>query len=290
MVDTHAHLNFPELLSQIDKVVADSKTAGVTGIIIASSNLKDSQIAIELAQKYPGYLFASVGIHPQKTDPENKMTIEEQLADLDKLLVIHNPPPPPDSQLTSRPQSIVALGETGLDFSEAPPARLQVPERSDGGQGEETRPKEEQVALFQGHIKLSRKYNLPLIVHAREAVDEVLDTLQTVIHENRLRGVFHCYAGGKKRIAKVLALGSQWYFGFDGNLTYDEGLQAVLRLVPQERILIETDSPFLTPVPHRGETNTPAYLPLIQEKINEIFGRDLTKQIVKNTQKILNLH
>jgi TatD DNase family protein len=265
MIDTHAHLNFPSLLEQIEKVVAESKKAGVTGIIIAGSSIKDSTCAIELAQKYPGYLFASVGIHPQKTDPENQMTIEKQIQSLENLIL-------DAKRFPLNP--LVALGETGLDFSEAPP-------------GEETRPKEEQVALFQGHIKLARKYNLPLIIHAREAVDEVLSTLSNL---SDLRGTFHCYAGGRKRISKILSGAEGWYFGFDGNLTYDEGLQAVLRLVPQERILIETDSPFLAPVPHRGETNTPAYLPLVQEKINEIFGRDLTKQIVKNSQKIFNLH
>jgi TatD DNase family protein len=258
MIDTHSHLNFPELLSQIDKVIADSKAVKVTGIVVASSSLKDSTIAIQLAQKYPGYLFASVGIHPQKTDPENKMTIDEQLTSLERLI-------------TDYCSLITAVGETGLDYSEAPP-------------GEETRLKYDQEKLFLGHIKLAQKYNLPLIIHAREAADEVIEILQGVALQNS--GVFHCYAGGQKRIPKILSLSKDWYFGFDGNLTYDEGLQAVLKLVPQERILIETDSPFLAPVPHRGEINTPAYLPLIQEKINEIFGQDLTKQIISNTQNL----
>jgi len=281
MIDTHAHLNFPSLLEQIEKVVAESQKAGITEIIIAGSSIKDSACAVELAQKYPGYLFASVGIHPHKTDPENQMPIEEQLQSLERLIL--------DAK-RSPLGAIVAIGETGLDFSLAPP-------------GNEDRPKEEQIRLFQEHIKLAQKYNLPLIIHAREAVDEVIEILTMKQWNNEaMKGVFHCYAGGRKRIQKILDLDSpdtfdtsdtsdtfpHWYFGFDGNLTYDEGLQAVVKLIPPERILIETDSPFLAPVPHRGEINTPAYLPLIQEKINEILGQDLTKQIEKNTRKLFN--
>jgi TatD DNase family protein len=279
MIDTHAHLNFPEYQGKIDQIVEESKKAGVTGIIIASSNLADSKASVELARKYPGYLFASVGIHPQKTDPENKMTIDEQSQSLENLIL--------DAKRYPL-DAIVALGETGLDFSEAPP-------------GEENRSHENQEKLFLGHIKLAQKYNLPLIIHAREAVDEVIEILRRfTVHDSRFtpHGVFHCYAGGQKRISKILSLSKKpalseaegWYFGFDGNLTYDGGLQAVLKLVPQERILIETDSPFLAPVPHRGEVNSPAYLPLIQEKINQIFGQDLTKKIVENSQRIFNFH
>jgi TatD DNase family protein len=256
MYDTHAHLNFPELKDKIDQIVQESKKVGLTGIIIASSNLADSKEAVALAQKYPGFLYASVGIHPQKTDPENKLSIEEQLSVLEALT-------------TDNQSLITAVGETGLDFSEAPP-------------GEENRTKEEQECLFKGQISLAQKYQLPLAVHAREAVDETIEILSALTH----RGVFHCYAGGKKRIQKILNLPGQWFFGFDGNLTYDEGLQNTLKLIPANRIIIETDSPYLTPVPHRGEINTPVFLPLIQEKINEITGKDLTKQIEENTKKL----
>ncbi len=255
MIDTHAHLNFPELTARLDKIVSGSQKAGVTGIIIAASNLDDSREAIKLSRKYPGYLFASVGIHPQKTDPENQMTIEEQIEALDLLISSH--------------LSLTAIGETGLDFSEAPP-------------GEENRTPEDQEKLFLGQIKLAQKYNLPIIVHARKAVDEVL----SILSKSNLRGTFHCYAGGKKRIPKILALPGEWFFGFDGNLTYDEGLQSLIPLIPAGRILIETDSPFLSPAPHRGESNTPAFLPLIQAKVNEILGKDLSQQIEENSRRL----
>ena len=265
MYDTHAHLNFPQLRDKIDQIVEESQKAGINGIIIASSNLGDSKAAVEMAQKYPGFLYASVGIHPQKTDPKSRISIQDQLLELKKLLQ--------QMSRTQHPSPIVAIGETGLDFSPAPP-------------NEEERLKQDQQALFQGQISLAQQYNLPLIIHARQAVDEVISILQGLALQ--ARGVFHCYAGGKKRIQKILDLPGKWYFGFDGNITYDEGLQNIVKLIPEDRIIIETDSPFLTPTPYRGEINTPVYLPLIQKKINEVFGKDLTEQIKENTVRIFN--
>ncbi len=259
MIDTHAHLNFSPLSNQIDTIIKESKKAGLTGIVIAGSNLKDSIVSIELAKKYPDFLYASVGLHPQNTNPQDNSSIEEQINNLESLIANHQP-------------LITAIGETGLDFSPAP-------------EEECDRSHEEQKKLFKSQIDLAQKYQLPLIIHAREAVDEVIALLGQ--YQN-LNGVFHCYAGGKKRIKPILNLPGTWYFGFDGNLTYDEGLQGIIPLIPKDRIIIETDSPFLAPAPHRGETNTPANLPFIQQKINEISKEDLTTQILQNTKVLFN--
>jgi len=259
MIDTHAHLNFPLFLKKINQIINQSQKAGVKAVIIASSNLKDSQKAVNLAKKHPHFLFASVGIHPQNTLPQQTLPPNQQLNLLDQLLAQNS-------------KQIVAIGETGLDFSPPPP-------------GEKQRTIEEQETLFLGQINLSLKYRLPLIIHAREANDEVLEILQSlpVTQQKNLKGVFHCYSAGRKRVQKILNLPGSWYFGFDGNLTYDEGLQNIITTIPPERILIETDSPFLAPLPFRNQTNTPANLPLIQKKINEIFQKDLTSQIFQNT-------
>lgn len=271
MIDTHAHLNFQPLLEKIGEVVEKSKEAGLTGIVVASSNLEDSKISVALAKKNPGFLYSSVGIHPQKTDPQNFDSVHSQLIQLDKLVQANR-------------DVIVAIGETGLDFSPAPP-------------GEKDRDKKEQEKLFLGQIELASEYNLPLIIHARETVDELIEMLErfpnsyTRVHGIGYspRGVFHCYSGGKKRIQKILNLPEKWFFGFDGNLTYEEGLQNIIKLIPEDRIVIETDSPFLAPVPHRGQTNTPAYLPLIQHKINEIFDEDLTSVIDANSRRLFKI-
>ncbi len=264
MIDIHSHLNFPELANQIDKIVQKSINKQVKGIIIGSSNLKDSAVAISLAQKHPHFLFATVGIHPQNTNPSDPTPLSTQLDNLEKLIQNNRP-------------FIVGIGETGLDFSPAPPP-------------EKDRPLPEQTKLFLAQTNLSLKYNLPLIIHARQATDQVIDILQNHPQNSKLKGVFHCYSGGKKRIPKILNLPGNWYFGFDGNLTYDEGLQNIILQIPPKKILIETDSPFLTPAPYRDEPNTPAFLPLIQAKINQLFGQDLTAQILQNTLSLFNLN
>ena len=236
MIDTHAHLS----KRFCDLVIVD----GVR-VVLAASNLEDSEENVELAKANKNQFWASVGIHPQKTDPENKLGVEEQLGLLDKLI-------------SNDRNLIVAIGECGLDFSPAPPE-------------EEDRLKEDQEKLFKGQIEIARKYKLPLIVHARKAVDEVIEILKGY---KDICGVFHCYAGGKKRIKKVLDLGDSWYFGIDGNLTYEIGLNEVVREIPIDRLILETDSPFLTPVPHRGETNKPEYIKFIYEKVAEIWQVD----------------
>jgi TatD DNase family protein len=262
MIDTHAHLNFPPLFSKAEEVVKKSEKAGLRGIVIASSNLADSKKAVDLAKKWPGFLFAAVGIHPQKTDPENEDSIAQQIKVLDDLIVKNR-------------DSIFAVGETGLDFTPAP-------------EGEEDRTIEEQRQLFLEQLALSQKYHLPVIIHARQTNDEIIEIINHLAGK-MLTGVFHCYTGGKKRIERICRLPGLWYFGFDGNLTYDQGLQTIIQLIPKERILLETDAPFLAPVPYRGQENFPYYLPLIQQKINEIFGQDLTGQILANSAKLLKL-
>jgi len=262
MIDTHAHLNFPEFSGKIDQVVREAQEAGLRGIIIASSNIEDSKEAVELAERYSGFLWASVGIHPQKTDPENRDPINDQLNQLEEII-------------KEGEKLVVAIGEVGFDFGEPPP-------------DEEERSREEQEELFLGQIDLALRHHLPLIVHAREANDEAIEIIKRQGKEE-LRGVFHCYSGGKKRIQRVLDLPGAWYFGVDGNLTYDQGLQNVVSLIPKEKLLLETDAPFLAPEPYRGQTSTPAYLPLIAETVAKIWQKNLdfvAGQTLKNTKRL----
>ena len=260
MIDTHAHLNFPEFKNCLPEIITECQKAGVTGAIIASSNLTDSRRAVELAQKYPGFLWAAVGLHPQNTDPDEPFPLEEQLAKLEEL-------PQKNSE------EIVAIGECGLDYSPAPP-------------GEADRSREEQHLILNHQLELALKYDLPLLLHSRKVGDELIAIVRDHPQAAKLRGVFHCYSGGKKRIAKILDLPGEWYFGVDGNITYDEGVQIVTQLIPRDRLLLETDAPFLAPEPHRGETNTPAYLPLIAAQVAEIWQssvEEVAAQTLTNT-------
>ena len=124
LIDTHAHLNFPDFEKDLEEIVERSQAEGVTKIICVSSNLKDSQKSIDIARKFPGVVYAVVGLHPQKTDPENKNSVQAQVQELERL---------------AGEKEVVGIGECGLDFSEAPP-------------GEENRTKEEQYFLFESQI------------------------------------------------------------------------------------------------------------------------------------------
>ena len=221
---------------------------GLDKIILAAANLETSKNNLLLAKKYPDILLASVGIHPQELDNspvELKKIVEQNY------------------------KKIVAIGECGLDFSEisqeSPKFKNMV---------------KIQEEIFRAQIELAQKYNKPLIVHARRAVDETVEILKEY---KDLSGVFHCYAGGNKRIKKVIDLGPNWFFGIDGNLTYEIGLAEVVKNIPMDRLVIETDSPYLTPVPFKGEVNSPKNVIYIYEKVAEIWGKSF-----KETEKIID--
>ena len=143
-----------------------------------------------------------------------------------------------------------------------------------------------QEELFVGQIELAIKYKKPLIVHSRKAMDE---TLLVLTRYQNLRGVIHCYTGGVKRIKKVLEMPGDWYFGIDGNLTYETGLVEVVKNIPKDRLVLETDSPFLTPVPHRGEKNQPEYVRFVYQKMADIWGISFeeTEKIIDQNAKNL---
>lgn len=261
LVDTHAHLNFPDYKDDLDKVVKRAVKNGVTKIICVSSNVAESEKAIEIAKKYEGIVYAAVGIHPHQTDPETKLSPEEQIKKLGKLV---------------KQKEVVAIGEAGFDFSPAPP-------------GEKERSKKEQTFLFEKQIELALKANLPILIHSREAFSEVIEILNKYASP-KLKGVLHCYSAGKKGIKKVNQLG--FFFGVDGNLTYDVGLQNVFKQIPLEKILLETDCPFLAPEPYRGTRSEPAHVKIIAEclaKLKEVNLEEVAKITIKNAKNLFKI-
>jgi TatD DNase family protein len=266
LVDTHSHLNFPDYEKDLDQVIERARKNGVSKIICVSSNLADSKKAIEIAQKYRGTVFAAVGIHPQQTDPETTLLPEEQITIL--------------ADLASNPK-VVAVGECGLDYSPAPP-------------GEKDRSHEEQNFLFTEQIKIAKKLKLPIIIHSRQAFPDTIGMIKRFYTLDPkpypLTGVFHCYSAGKKGIQKVDDLGL--YFGVDGNLTYDGGLQNVFSQIPLKKILLETDAPFLSPLPNRSARNEPANIKSIAEtlaKIKKVPLEEIAKVTSLNTQQLFRI-
>jgi TatD DNase family protein len=234
-VDSHCHINFRELAANMDDVLAQMRDNEVISALCVSVNLADFPQVLALAEQHP-HIYASVGVHP---DYEG---VEEP--DVARLV-----------RLAQHPK-VVAIGETGLDYF-----------RLKGDL-------EWQRARFRTHIRAARESGKPLIIHTREAA---ADTLRIMAEEKagEASGVMHCFTESWELAEAALAMG--FYISFSGIVTFKNAkqLKEVAQRVPLERILIETDAPFLAPVPHRGKLNQPAYVKHVAEEIAMLRGISL---------------
>ncbi|MBN1263750.1 MAG: TatD family hydrolase [Candidatus Pacebacteria bacterium] len=264
LIDTHAHLNFPQYVTDTDRVIKRSIRNGVGKIVCVGSNLADSRKAIDLAQEYPETIYAAAGIHPHDTASNSDLLSSNRQIKQLKLL--------------AQNKHIIAIGECGLDYSSPPP-------------GEKERSVSEQRKLFQSQIEIAQELNLPLLVHTRKAFAETMDTLEKACQKKKITGVIHFYSAGKKGIKRVLNLG--FFFGLDGNLTYEQGLQIVASQIPLEKIILETDCPWLTPEPFRGQRNEPKNIKFIAEalaKIKKVSFEKIAFQTTQNAGRLLRLN
>lgn len=261
MIDVHCHLNFQAFGEDYDQVTKRAVEAGVSKIINVGTKIDSSQRAVELANNHKN-LYAIVGIHPHHADKIEKGWLD-QLEDLAK-----NP-------------KVVGIGECGMDHFSY---------KSNG-----TVDPKVQKEVFVKQIELAYKLKLPLQIHNRHAGGDILDLLTS--HKSYLLdppGMFHCFSGNKEFLKKVLDLG--FYLGFDGNITYkgkakgeDTELSELVRYAPLDRIVVETDSPYLAPLPYRGSRSEPSYAILIGQFIAQLKGVSysfLVEQTVKNTYNI----
>ncbi|MCC8076987.1 MAG: TatD family hydrolase [Oscillospiraceae bacterium] len=230
--DTHAHYDDARFDADRDAVLSAMPTHGVSLILNPGCTVESSQEAITLAARYP-FVYAAVGIHPENCAEAS----DTDFAALRTLCAA---------------EKAVAIGEIGLDYHWA-----------------ENPPRAWQQQVFRRQLELAVELDLPVIVHDRDAHG---DCLATVLDYPALRGVFHCFSGSAEMAAELLSRG--WYLGFDGPVTYKNAKKAleVLSVTPPERILLETDSPYLPPVPHRGERNDSRYLPHIAAAVAAAKG------------------
>ena len=220
IIDSHCHINFEDLQQDFDGLLARAAENQVTHMLCVSVNLEDFPQVLDLAHRYP-HIFASVGVHPCYTDCEEPT--------VDRLVKLSDDP------------RIVAIGETGLDYF-----------RNDGDL-------EWQRQRFANHIEAGKRTGKPLIIHTRQAADDTM----AMLRENgadQCGGVMHCFAEDWETAEKALDLG--FYISFSGIVTFRsaETLREVARKVPLEQVLVETDSPYLAPVPMRGKTNEPSFV------------------------------
>ena len=222
LVDHHCHLDFPELAADLDGVVARAKTAGVGTLVTISTRIRKFDQILGVAERFPD-VFCSVGTHPHNADEELDISTSEIVR-------------------LSRHPKVVAIGEAGLDYY--------YKHSSPAGQAEG----------FRNHIAAARETGLPLEIHTREADDDTLAILKDEHAKGAFPAVLHCYTGGRELAMRAVDLGL--YVSFSGVISFKktEALQAIARDVPADRLLVETDAPFLAPVPHRGKTNEPAYV------------------------------
>ncbi|MFZ5365775.1 MAG: TatD family hydrolase [Patescibacteria group bacterium] len=270
LIDTHAHLNFPDFEKDLDRVIKDSLKNGVTKIICVSANIADSQKAIEIAQKYEE-IYAAVGIHPQEVEEIKILRYEDIRKEL--------------KRLAQKPK-VIAIGECGLDYSQMKNEKIKNKQslllRS---KNDIEKLKIRQKELFKIQLILAQELRLPVIVHCRDAQEEALQLIKLF----NLTGVFHCFSGDKEFLNQVLKMG--FYIGFCGNLTFKnaKSLQEAARIVPLERILLETDCPFLSPEPFRGLRNTPENVKLIGEFLAKLKGISLEQVCQITTKNAKNL-
>lgn len=237
IIDTHAHLNHEDLVPQIEEILERAHAAAVEEILVVGYDGPSSECAVALSHRYPG-LWAAVGLHPY----EAARAGEREIARVAELC---------------RDPRVVAIGEIGLDFH-----------------GDDFAPAAQQEELLWRQFEIAREYRLPVVIHQR---DSGLDILRSLRAFPEVVPIFHCFAGDAELLRQGLALGA--YISFAGPLTFkrNDELRALAREVPSDRLLVETDSPYLAPVPHRGKPNEPAYVAHTLQVLAAARGEDLEK-------------
>ena len=248
MIDSHCHLDHEQINSDLSNVIKRSKDVGIEKLLTISTSFESFKKIKNIITE-DEIIFGTIGIHPHETD-NNEISVDEIVKNFDE-----NP-------------KIIGIGETGLDF---------YYNNSD---------KEKQIKSFKKHIEASIKTNSPLIIHSRNAEDETFEILNQY-HDKKLKILMHCFTGSKNFAERLLKLNA--FFSASGIITFKNSLdlQETFKFLPLDKILIETDSPYLAPVPNRGKKNEPSFLSFTAQKLADI--KDLTKQeITKITTNNFN--
>jgi TatD DNase family protein len=252
MIDTHCHLSHPEFDADRDAVLARSWEAGVTAILEVGYSVETSRRAVAIARADPVRIRAAAGIHPHEAG-------RAEDADFAALETLAEEP------------EVVAIGETGLDFYR------------------DWAPRDRQLALFARTVRLSVERDLPLVIHDREAHDEVLAVLERE-GQGRARGIFHCFSGDEAVARRALDLG--FCLGLGGSITYMNPRKKrgrMLAALPGDRLVLETDAPWLSPEPEKGSRNEPARMRHVAVRLAEIRGETVDAVIARTSENVARL-
>ena len=256
-IDTHAHLNYPDIMEDIDSVLKRAQDAGIEYIIVPATDYRSSLDIIELVQKYD-MLYGAIGIHPT----ELKDFQEKQLYEIDKLAVS---------------EKVSAIGEIGLDYYWKP------------------YDKELQGYVLKAQLQIAKSRNLPVILHNRESSEDLIKIISEANEDRILKGQFHSFSGDEAMAKQCTNMG--FYISFTGNLTYKPNQNTlaayeIIKNTSLEHLLLETDTPYLPPVPYRGKRNEPSYLKHTAEKIaelKEITVEEVGRTTTENAKKLFGI-
>ena len=251
IVDSHCHLNFPQFKDKLDEIVNRALDKGVSKMLTISTKLNEISNLEDISKAY-SEVYNSVGVHPHECKNYKDLCLEDLL------------------KYTKNPKCI-GIGESGLDFYY------------------ENSPKELQIELFKIHIEAARKSFLPLIVHTRAADSETIEILQNEMKSGKFAGLIHCFSTSRELAEKAIDLG--FYISLSGIITFNKSdeLRKIVKSLPINKLLVETDSPFLAPVPMRGKKNEPSYIEHTIKKLSEIKNIDLLETIKITTNNFEKL-
>lgn len=250
IIDTHSHVYLDVFKEDIAEVVNRAKSFEVGKVLLP--NIDEASIApmLKLCDEYPNFFYSMIGLHPCDVNED----FEEVLVRMKALIPSVNP---------------IGIGETGIDLHW----------KQDN--------LEQQKKSFIEQINWAKEFNLPLIIHARESFKEIFECLDE--HDSsELRGVFHCFTGGENEIRKISSY-HNFYFGIGGTSTYKKNQDGSIKKIPLDKIVVETDAPFLSPVPHRGKRNEPAFISHTVEFISKSLGLTFDETAALTTQNALKL-
>jgi TatD DNase family protein len=251
LVDSHCHLDFPDFADDLDGIVSRAEAAGVGCMVTISTRVREQAKLLAIAERFQN-VYCSVGTHPHHADEEDGVTASELIA------------------LTKNPK-VVALGEAGLDYFYEHGSR------------------DAQARGFHTHIAAARATGLPLVIHTREADEDCGHILEEEMAKGAFRAVLHCYTGGRELAMKAVALGL--YIGFTGILTFkkSDALRALAAELPKDRILVETDAPYLAPGKFRGKRNEPSYVVETAKVLADTRGVSLEEISRQTTENFFRL-
>ncbi len=267
-IDSHTHLFYPDFKDDIDEVIRRAEEAGVNFFVVPGTSVETSKQAITLSERYEN-VFACVGIHPLDMAEADDGALRE----IEKL---------------SEHKKVVAIGEIGLDYYY------------------DTTPKDKQQRMFQSQIEIAIRRNLPIVVHTRDSMDDAVSAVEHMIQKNEYwrsqqatpnsrfpapKGVFHCFSGDAQTARRLFMLG--FLVSYPGIVTFKNSPAVeTLQAIGYDHIMLETDSPYLTPAPHRGKRNEPMYIPQIGKKIAEICNateKDVARTTSYNAKRLFNI-